>query len=243
MTAKNMPYKKGFGPFAGEVYRVPMAYPFRWPGGPDACAEQALDVITGLDPRPGRRGERRRRGDRADPGRGRLHRAARGLPAGPGRSTAPTTGSSSSPTRSSPASAGPATGSPCDHEGVVPDLITHRQGHRGRPAAGRGDRPRRADGRRARRRPGRHLRRQPGGVRRRAGRHRDHGQGGPARRGPAHRRHHAAPAAPARRAPPGHRRGPRPRRDDRHRAGPARHPGARRRRRPRRSQRPATPPA
>ena len=48
MTAKNMPYKEGFGPFAGEVYRVPMAYPFRWPGGPEACAAEALDVITGL---------------------------------------------------------------------------------------------------------------------------------------------------------------------------------------------------
>lgn len=29
MTAKNMPYKYGFGPFASEVYRVPVAYPFR----------------------------------------------------------------------------------------------------------------------------------------------------------------------------------------------------------------------
>jgi 4-aminobutyrate aminotransferase / (S)-3-amino-2-methylpropionate transaminase / 5-aminovalerate transaminase len=48
MTAKNMPYKDGFGPFAGEVYRVPMAYPFRWPGGPAKCAERALDVVTGL---------------------------------------------------------------------------------------------------------------------------------------------------------------------------------------------------
>jgi 4-aminobutyrate aminotransferase / (S)-3-amino-2-methylpropionate transaminase / 5-aminovalerate transaminase len=48
MTAKNMPYKDGFGPFAGDVYRVPMAYPFRWPGGPAACAADALDVITGL---------------------------------------------------------------------------------------------------------------------------------------------------------------------------------------------------
>ena len=38
LTAKNMPYKQGFGPFAAEVYRVPMAYPFRWPGGPDRCA-------------------------------------------------------------------------------------------------------------------------------------------------------------------------------------------------------------
>ena len=46
MTAKNMPYKDGFGPFAGEVYRMPMAYPFRWPGGPARCAAEALDVIT-----------------------------------------------------------------------------------------------------------------------------------------------------------------------------------------------------
>jgi 4-aminobutyrate aminotransferase/(S)-3-amino-2-methylpropionate transaminase len=48
LTAKNMPYKDKFGPFAGEVYRMPMAYPFRWPGGPEACAASALDVITGL---------------------------------------------------------------------------------------------------------------------------------------------------------------------------------------------------
>jgi 4-aminobutyrate aminotransferase/(S)-3-amino-2-methylpropionate transaminase len=48
LTAKNMPYKQGFGPFAGEIYRAPMAYPFRWPGGPEACREQALDVIKGL---------------------------------------------------------------------------------------------------------------------------------------------------------------------------------------------------
>ena len=48
MTAKNMPYKEGFGPFAGEVYRVPMAYPFRWPGGPARCAEEALSTVTSL---------------------------------------------------------------------------------------------------------------------------------------------------------------------------------------------------
>lgn len=29
LTAKSMPYKSGFGPFAGEVYRAPMSYPFR----------------------------------------------------------------------------------------------------------------------------------------------------------------------------------------------------------------------
>jgi 4-aminobutyrate aminotransferase / (S)-3-amino-2-methylpropionate transaminase / 5-aminovalerate transaminase len=29
LTAKNMPYKQGFGPFAPEVHRVPMSYPYR----------------------------------------------------------------------------------------------------------------------------------------------------------------------------------------------------------------------
>lgn len=45
MTAKNMPYKEGFGPFAPEIYRMPMAYPMRWPGGPEKCAEEALDLV------------------------------------------------------------------------------------------------------------------------------------------------------------------------------------------------------
>jgi 4-aminobutyrate aminotransferase/(S)-3-amino-2-methylpropionate transaminase len=48
LTAKNMPYKQGFGPFAGEVYRVPMAYPLRWPGGPEACAAEALETVKSL---------------------------------------------------------------------------------------------------------------------------------------------------------------------------------------------------
>ncbi len=39
LTAKNMPYKEHFGPFAPEVYRVPMSYPFRdGLSGPDAAA-------------------------------------------------------------------------------------------------------------------------------------------------------------------------------------------------------------
>ena len=47
MTAKNMPYKKGFGPFAGEVYRAPMSYPFRDGGltGQQA-ADRAIEMIT-----------------------------------------------------------------------------------------------------------------------------------------------------------------------------------------------------
>ncbi|MBE7190787.1 4-aminobutyrate--2-oxoglutarate transaminase, partial [Jatrophihabitans endophyticus] len=48
LTAKNMPYKNGFGPFAGEVYRVPMAYPFRWPTGPDHCADEAFETFVEL---------------------------------------------------------------------------------------------------------------------------------------------------------------------------------------------------
>src|ERR1700728_2283001 len=48
LTAKNMPYKQGFGPFASEIYRVPMAYPLRWPDGPEACKAEALSVIKSL---------------------------------------------------------------------------------------------------------------------------------------------------------------------------------------------------
>ena len=46
LTAKSMPYKHGFGPFAGEIYRSPMAYPYRWPTGPERCADEALDAFV-----------------------------------------------------------------------------------------------------------------------------------------------------------------------------------------------------
>src|SRR5580658_9859313 len=48
LTAKNMPYKDKFGPFAGEIYRMPMAYPLRWPGGREACRDNALPTIKSL---------------------------------------------------------------------------------------------------------------------------------------------------------------------------------------------------
>ena len=39
LTAKNMPYKHSFGPFAPEVYRVPMSYPYHdGLSGPEAAA-------------------------------------------------------------------------------------------------------------------------------------------------------------------------------------------------------------
>ncbi len=46
LTAKAAPYKQGFGPFAPEVYRVPMSYPFRDGnrGGKEAAAEVILQL-------------------------------------------------------------------------------------------------------------------------------------------------------------------------------------------------------
>jgi 4-aminobutyrate aminotransferase/(S)-3-amino-2-methylpropionate transaminase len=41
MTAKNRPYREGLGPVAGDVYRAPAPYPFRWQGGAERSAEQA----------------------------------------------------------------------------------------------------------------------------------------------------------------------------------------------------------
>ena len=47
MTAKAMPYKDGFGPFAPETYRVPMSYPFRDPErmSGEQAAVRAIDQI------------------------------------------------------------------------------------------------------------------------------------------------------------------------------------------------------
>ena len=47
LTAKNMPYKDRFGPFAPEVYRMPMSYPLR--DGGRSGAEAAADVISQIE--------------------------------------------------------------------------------------------------------------------------------------------------------------------------------------------------
>ena len=54
MTAKNLPYKDGFGPFAGEIYRAPVSYPFREPvrlTGEQAAARAlaAIETQVGAD--------------------------------------------------------------------------------------------------------------------------------------------------------------------------------------------------
>ena len=52
LTAKSMPYKSGFGPFAPEIYRAPLSYPYRdglldkeLATDGELAAERAIDVI------------------------------------------------------------------------------------------------------------------------------------------------------------------------------------------------------
>jgi 4-aminobutyrate aminotransferase/(S)-3-amino-2-methylpropionate transaminase len=48
LTGKNAPYKKSFGPFAPEIYRAPMSYPFRWPTGPEHAGPEAAAQVINL---------------------------------------------------------------------------------------------------------------------------------------------------------------------------------------------------
>ncbi len=58
LTSKVNPYKKGFGPFAPEVYRVPAPYPYRCPSGKDCsggCRGNCFEfveraLVGGVDP-------------------------------------------------------------------------------------------------------------------------------------------------------------------------------------------------
>ncbi len=52
MTAKSMPYKHSFGPFANEIYRAPVSYPFREPA-PITGAQAADRAIEVLDKQVG----------------------------------------------------------------------------------------------------------------------------------------------------------------------------------------------
>jgi 4-aminobutyrate aminotransferase/(S)-3-amino-2-methylpropionate transaminase len=46
LTAKNMPYKEGFGPFASEIYRMPMPYELRWLGDKATITADALEEVA-----------------------------------------------------------------------------------------------------------------------------------------------------------------------------------------------------
>ena len=210
LTAKNMPYKHRFGPFAGELYRVPMAYPYRWPGGPERCAEEALATVTSQI--HAQVGEENTAAVIIEPiqGEGGFIVPPEGFLPGPGRLV---------PRARHPPHRRRGPVGLLPHRRLVrlrprgrrPRPPHRRQGHRRRDAARRGHRPRRPHGRRPRRRPRRHLRRQPRRVRRRAGRHRDDGGGRPALAGPRDRRHPHRPARAPRREVRRDRRGPRPR--------------------------------
>ena len=227
MTAKNMPYKQAFGPFAGEVYRVPLAYPFH--DGPRRQGRGRKRAITRIDKEVGAQ-QRRRHRHRADRRRGRVHR--------PG---ARASCRRSSTTRSENGIVFVAdeiqtgfcrTGDwfACDARGRRPRPDHDREGHRRRAAAGRGHRPRRDHGRArtsaasAARTAATRSPAPPRSAPSRRSRTQDL-----RRRGPPHRVGHAARAARDAEQVPRHRRRPRPRRDARRRAGPAGHPRARRR--------------
>jgi 4-aminobutyrate aminotransferase/(S)-3-amino-2-methylpropionate transaminase len=46
LTAKNLPYKDGFGPFASEIYRMPMPYSYHYEGNLATMAEDYLEQVT-----------------------------------------------------------------------------------------------------------------------------------------------------------------------------------------------------
>ena len=184
MTAKNMPYKNGFGPFAGEVYRAPMSYPFRDGLSGEEAAARAIDVLD------------------KQVGAANLACVVIEPIQGEGGFVVPAPGFL-------PALADWAaehgvvfiadeiqtgfcrTGDwfACDDEGVVPDLVTTAKGIAGGlPLAAVTGRAELMDSR-ARRRPRRHVRRQPGRLRRRA--RRDRGDARPT----------TSPPGPARSAP------------------------------------------
>jgi 4-aminobutyrate aminotransferase/(S)-3-amino-2-methylpropionate transaminase len=171
LTAKNMPYKNSFGPFAPEVYRMPMSYPFRWPTGrANAGTEAAAIAISDMTTQVGVdniaavliepiQGE----GGFIVPGAGFLSAIA----------------------------------DFCWANGIVfiaDEIQTGfaRTGEMFASTAVRSHRPRRDHGRRPRRRPRWHIRRKPGRVR--GGSRRDpHDRG--ARSGPAGASHRVADAA------------------------------------------------
>ena len=184
LTAKNMPYKHSFGPFAPEVYRVPMSYPFRDPAGMtgEQAAARALDLVE------------------KQVGAENVACVVIEPIQGEGGFVVPAPGFL------------PALATWCTDNGAVfvaDEIQTgfsphrrlvrlrrrerrarpghHGQGHRGRPSTGGRHRPRGDHGRAARRRSRRHVRRQPGRLRRGARQHRDHGVARPLRRSTADR--------------------------------------------------------
>ena len=167
LTAKVMPYKQGMGPFAPEIYRLPFAYPYRWPTGPDRCAARGARVraSTRCTSTSARRTSRRSSSSRS------RARAGSSFPA-PGflKGLAEFCAEHGIVFIADEIQSGMGRAGrwyAIEDEDVVPDLVTHGEVARRRPADQRRDRARRDHGRGARRRARRHVRREPG--RRRGG--------------------------------------------------------------------------
>ena len=126
LTAKDMPYKHRFGPFAPEVYRVPVSYPVSRPDGmtgPEAAARATALIETQV-------GADNVACVLIEPiqGEGGFVVPAPGFLRGVGLVVHRARCRCSWPTRSRPASAGRGTGSPASTTAVVPDLVTTAKG-------------------------------------------------------------------------------------------------------------------
>ena len=221
LTAKSMPYKSGFGPFAPEIYRAPMSYPFRdalidkeWGTNGELAAERALTVIDKqigaanlaaiiIEPVQGE-------GGFIVPAPGFLPTLRAWCTDNDVVFIADEVQSGFDRTGAMFA---------CEDEGIEPDLIITAKGIAdGLPLSGVTGRAEMMDAP-ARRRIGRHLRRQPPGVRRGAGHYRDHRTRRVVGPRQGHRAADEGQTGPdaGRRRP--HRRRPRPRCHDRCRTG------------------------
>ena len=123
LTAKSMPYKSGFGPFAPEIYRAPLSYPYR-----DGLIDKEL-ATDGEKAAARAITDHRQPGRRRQPGRGhhRTDRRARAASSCPPRVScrrcwtgAATTAWCSSPTRCRPDSRAPARCSPASTRASSP---------------------------------------------------------------------------------------------------------------------------
>ena len=125
LTAKNMPYKHSFGPFAPEVYRAPMSYPFRDPAGMTAPRRPPAHWRSWRS----RSAPTTSRASSSSRSRARAASSCRPPASCRARRTgAPPTAPSSSPTRSRRGFCRTGDWFACDDEGVVPDLVTTAKG-------------------------------------------------------------------------------------------------------------------
>ena len=175
LTAKSMPYKSGFGPFAPRD--LPGAAVLPLSGRPPT---RSWAATAKRPPRGPSASSRSRSGPTISPPSSSSRSRAKAVSSSRPRVSCPRCWTGAAKRRGVHRRRG-AVRVRADRRdvrlrarGYRPRPAVHCQGHRRRAAAVGGDRTRRDHGRPARQRPGRHLRRQPGRVCGGAGHHRDH---------------------------------------------------------------------